>query len=310
MTRLKNRYVVLFFLFLTVLGLGQTATRSAPATQVKPRQVMMWKASSSTTTVYLLGSIHLGDKDLYPLPDVVESAFKASKVLVVEVNLNKVDQAATMKAMQQTGFYSEGDGLSKHLPKELSDALDDFCKKNSLPRSMMEIFKPWVVALTIEVITLQKAGEDPTFGIDMHFLKASKEPQRIDELETADFQMNALASGTEQEQEEMLADTLKELANPKEHFQEIKDTYFSGDPDLLQKFMEKHNTPKSFYKRLVDDRNGPMAERIAGYLKGQDQCFVVVGAAHLVGDKGIVKLLQQKNYKVELIASELPVSKP
>jgi uncharacterized protein len=308
MVRLKQRYIVLFVLFLTVFGLGQTTTQTASSTPVKARRLAMWKASSPTATVYLLGSMHLGDKDFYPLPDVVESAFKASKVLVVEVNLNKVDQVATIKSMQQTGFYPDGDSLSKHLPKDLSDALDDFCRKNSFPRSMMEIFKPWVVAVTVEVLALQKAGEDPTLGIDMHFLKESKEPQRIDELETADFQMNALASGTEQEQEEMLADTLKELSNPKEHILEIKDTYLSGDPDLIQKFMEQHSTPKSFYKRLVDDRNGSMAERIEGYLKGKDQCFVVVGAAHLVGDKGIVRLLQHKNYKVELVDAQMPAT--
>ena len=305
MIRLKRRSIVLFVLLLTACGLGQAVKQSAPQAEVKARRVVMWKASSPTATVYLLGSIHLGEKDIYPLPDVVESAFRASKVLAVEINIKKIDQMAAVKMMQQFGFYPDGDSLAKHLPKDVSDALDSFCSKNGMPRSALEIFKPWAVAITIELIALQRAGQDPNLGIDVHFLSESKEPQKIDELETADFQMHALSSGSEAEQQEILADVLKEMANPQAHIQEMEDTFLSGDPERIEKYMEKHNTPKSFYKRVLDDRNGPMADHIEGYLKGKDQCFVVVGEGHLVGEKGIVKLLQQKNYKVELITAEL-----
>lgn len=138
MRKLRQRYAVLFVLFVWVCGFGQTAQK----TEVKPRRLVMWKASSPTTTVYLLGSVHLGDKDLYPLPEVVESTFNASKVLVVEVNLKNVDQASAIKLVTQAGFYSGGDTLAKHLSKSTSDALDDFCSKNGMPRSMMDMFKP------------------------------------------------------------------------------------------------------------------------------------------------------------------------
>ncbi|HLJ25239.1 MAG TPA: TraB/GumN family protein [Candidatus Angelobacter sp.] len=306
MLKFKRKYTVVWIALLALLATcqGQTQATSQPQVNAKARRWLMWKASSPTTTVYMLGSIHLGDKELYPLPDALESAFNASKVLVVEVNIKKIDQAGAMKLVQQYGFYPEGDSLSKHLPRNLSDSLDDFCSKHGLPRALLDKFKPWVAAITIEALTLQQAGEDPNLGVDVHFLDESKQPQRIEELETADFQMTVLSSGTEAEQQELLAETLKEMDKPKEHLLEIQSAFLSGDQDVMVKFLQAHNTPKALYKKLLDDRNGPMAERIDGYLKGKEQCFVVVGAAHLVGDKGIVKLLQQKNYKVELITAE------
>lgn len=296
-----NKHKVFFLTFLALLGTSLAQTQQP---DVKPRRLLMWKASSPTTTVYLLGSIHLGDKELYPLPEIVESAFNASKLLVVEINIKDVDKGTQNKLLLQYGFYPQDDGLSKHLTKKTAIALGNFCSEHGFPRILLEKMKPWAVATTLEVLALQQAGEDPTLGIDLHFLNEAKQ-QKIEELETADFQMTALSSGTEGEQEEMLAGTLKELDKPKEHIQKLKDIFLSGDPDSLQKFLEEHNTPKQLYKRLLIDRNGPMAERIETYLKGSDQSFVVVGAAHLVGDQGIVKLLQQKNYKVELIQAEM-----
>lgn len=299
----KHKFLALFFLAI----LGACAAQT-PKPEIKARHLLMWKATSPTTTVYLLGSIHLGDRDLYPLPEIVESAFKASKLLVVEVNIKGMDKAVQTKLLMQYGFYPDGDGLSKHLPKKTAIALGEFCSAHELPRILLEKMKPWAVATTIEVLALQQAGEDPTLGIDLHFLNEAKQ-QKIEELETADFQMTALSSGTEAEQQEMLAEVLKELDNPKDHIQQMKEVFLSGDPDSLQKFMEEHNTPKSLYKRLLLDRNGPMAEKIEGYLKGTDQCFIVVGAAHLIGDQGIINLLQQKNYKVEMIQAELKPSR-
>jgi hypothetical protein len=53
--------------------------------------------------------------------------------------------------------------------------------------------------------------------------------------------------------------------------------------------------------KLLDDRNVKMAEKIDGYLKEKGPTFVCVGAAHLVGEKGLVKLLTAKGYKVEQV---------
>src|SRR5262249_11543718 len=116
---------------LAMLGscFGQAA---APAAAPKPRHILMWKASSPTNTVYLLGSIHVGKKDMYPLPQAIESAFAASKVLAVEFNIKKVDQMALLPLIQQYGIYSGDDTLFKHLPQETADALNDFGKKHPI----------------------------------------------------------------------------------------------------------------------------------------------------------------------------------
>ena len=284
---------------LIALGLshGQAATQ-APAKA--DRHFLMWKVTSPTNTVYLFGSIHVGDSNLYPLPKAVESAFAASKVLAVEFNVKKVDMLQMTKLMQEYGMYANGETLSQHLPKETAEALDQFCSQNGVPRIMLDKTKPWVAAIAVIAFAAKAAGEDPELGIDMHFLNEVKEPQRIDELESADFQMSVLASASEQEQEEMLAASLKQAGKFKDLLQKMQQAYISGDTASFEKLIkEEESGPKPLMKKLLDDRNVTMAQRVGQYLKGKDTSFVVVGAAHILGDKGIVKLLEAQGYHVE-----------
>jgi uncharacterized protein len=61
---------------------------------------------------------------------------------------------------------------------------------------------------------------------------------------------------------------------------------------------------KSLTKKLLDDRNVTMAARLDEYLKGKEAAFVVVGAAHIIGEKGVARMLRDKGYKVEQVTLE------
>ncbi|PYP87547.1 MAG: hypothetical protein DMG65_17385 [Candidatus Angelobacter sp. Gp1-AA117] len=288
------------FAVLAMLGscFGQAA---APAAAPKPRHILLWKASSPTNTVYLLGSIHAGKKDMYPLPQAIESAFAASRVLAVEFNIKNIDQMALLPLIQQYGMYPGDDTLFKHVPQATADALNDFGKKHPLFAMALPRMKPWLAALTVVQSALQEAGDDPSMGIDFHFLDEAK-TQRIEELESADFQIKLLASATEEEQMEMLKSTLKHAATALDSFSKLQNAYLAGDAETMLKLIhEEEEGPKSLMKKLLDDRNLTMAEHVDGFLKGKEPCFVVVGAGHIIGDKGIVKLLQDKGYKVEMV---------
>jgi len=291
---------------LLLLALSAAYAQTATPPQPKLRRFLMWKATSATSTMYLVGSIHVGDKTMYPLPPEVEAAFAAAKVLTVEINIKNVDKMKTMELIQQNGMYSGGDSLSKHISKETSDALDSFCTAHSLPRAGVEQLKPWVVAVTIAALSWQQAGEDPALGIDMHFLDESKPPQRIDELETIESQLGLFVNATDEEQQALLASTLKQGDKMKETIKQLQATYASGDAEALDKLMkeEADTGSKSLTQKLLYDRNVTMVARLEDYLKKKEQVFVVVGAGHIVGDKGIAKLLRDKGYKVEQVTLE------
>jgi len=208
--------------------------------------------------------------------------------------------------IQKYGMYPDDDSLAKHLSKETQAALDDYCTKHNVPRMGMEKLKPWVMAVTIAAMAWQQAGEDPSLGIDMHFLDESKPPQRIDELETMESQLAIFAEATEEEQQSMLASILKQGDKVKDLIKRTQAAYLAGDPDALQKVMDEQDDvgSKSLEKKLLDDRNIVMTGKMEEYLKGKEAVFAVVGAAHIIGDKGIAKQLRDKGYKVEQVVLE------
>ena len=303
---LKRRYIYALLILLLAFWQAAQAQQTASA-QPKPRRFLMWKATSPTTTVYLVGSIHMGDSSMYPLPQEVESAFASAKALAVEVNSKNVDQSKTMGLVQTFGMYGPGDSLTKHLSKETMAMLDDYCTKHNVPRAGMEQLKPWVVAVSIAALAWQQAGEDPALGIDMHFLNEIKPPQRVNELETLESQFAIFATATEEEQEQMLESTLKQGDKTQDIIKRIQAAYTSADPNSLQKVMEEVTDmgSKSLTKKLLDDRNVAMATKLDEYLKGKEPIFVVVGAAHIIGDKGIAKMLRDKGYKVDQVTLEV-----
>ena len=140
----------------------------------------------------------------------------------------------------------------------------------------------------------------------MHFLNESKPPQRIDELETMESQLSIFAEASEEEQQSMLASILKKGDKTKDMIKRTQAAYVAGDPDALQKVMDEQDDvgSKNLEKKLLDDRNVIMTGKMEEYLKGKDPIFVVVGAAHIIGDKGIAKQLRDKGYKVDQVTLE------
>jgi len=56
-----------------------------------------------------------------------------------------------------------------------------------------------------------------------------------------------------------------------------------------------------YYNKLFVERDIKIAEKLANYLESEDDhtYFIIVGAFHLVGDDGLLKLLQDKGYKTK-----------
>src|SRR5262249_633197 len=96
----------------------------------------------------------------------------------------------------------------------------------------------------------------------------------------------------------------------KETIQKLTAAWKSADTTALEELMIKkslreHPETKPVLEKLLDERNVAMAQKMDGYLKGKETHFVVVGAGHLIAEKGIVKLMEKKGYKVEQIMKKV-----
>lgn len=262
----------------------------------------MWKVEEKGAVVYILGSVHFLKKEHYPLDPKIENAFEASDTLVVEANvidMTKIDpQIIAAKAI-----YGENDSLKNHISVETYELIKQEATRLGLPMEMVDRQKPWILSLTLASLEIMKLGYDPIYGIDRYFLSKAGRVKRVLELEGLAYQINLLSSLSAQEQELLLLFTLKDLKNAGEQVDNLIKAWTAGDAPgievILMKKLREDPRIHPFYEKFLYLRNGEMASKIEFYLKTNGTYFVVVGAAHLIGEKGIIQMLKSKGYKVQ-----------
>ena len=288
-------------IFTCLVALPHAGAQTAPAPR-PARKALFWKASSPTNVIYLLGSIHLGSKDLYPLPKEIEEAFAGSAVLLVEADVRHVDMAKTQAMVLAKGMYAGEDSLWNHVSAGTREKVERFCAQFGIPPEGLVKLKPWVVALTAAAVPMMKAGLDPNLGIDMYFLGKADE-KRIVEIESAQWQIDLVSGFSPSLQEQFLSAAVEDAADEEGNLKRLQDAWFTGDAQKLDALIrESSKMPEEINKALLKDRNPHMADAAVQFLKGKEQAFLVVGAAHLVGPDGVVSLLQKRGYKVEQVS--------
>ncbi|MDA8432235.1 MAG: TraB/GumN family protein [Nitrospiraceae bacterium] len=294
----KNVRAGILAAFSFVVALCSLPEAAVPAADARD---FMWEARSKTATVYLLGSVHFLTRDAYPLSAPIEEAFAKSDVLAVEANINNPDQLFFTKFLERA-FYPEGDSLKNHLSPDTYALLREELGKFGLPEELTERERPWFLALTLTSLQLLKGGFDPELGVDMHFLSKAG-GKKIVEIESLEYQTELLSGFSDSEQESFLRYTLRDMQKAAKESRSLVTTWKSGDADglaaVLREGMSKEAGMSSVWEKLLYERNKKMVRRIETFLKSHGTVFVVVGAGHLVGPRGVVEMLRARRYAVE-----------
>ncbi len=271
-------------------------------------KLYMWQVKSETANITLVGSIHVGQPDFFPLADPYEEAFTAADVLAVEVDMTDpaVIQQSTMLMMQK-GMLPGAETLQTRLEPELYARLEAYAKEKGVPLAMYMKLKPGIVAVVLSMEEYKAQGFDPELGIDKHFLDAAKAADKeVRALETVADQLDIFLGIDDTLDDILITETLDQMNDVGAIIDEMVGYWKSGDADGMGTFMESQMGEgpemEALYRKLLDDRNVGMTATITEWL-GQDQdVFVVVGAAHFSGKQGIVSLLEAQGWEVSQVS--------
>ncbi len=261
----------------------------------------LWKATSGSGTLYLQGSVHILKADAYPLAPAIENAYAQSDAVVFETDMAEMLTPETQQAILAKAMLKPGATLESTLDPGTYQALKAEFAKASLPAEAFQAFKPWFAALTLTLTRLQQMGFDPALGLDQHFhAKAAADGKATIGLETVEFQINLIDSIAQNDQSAFLNRSLKDLALIETQLGEMMRAWKEGDGDALGKFMrESFADYPGLYERFVTDRNQAWAEKLDLLAKQGKTHMVVVGAAHLPGQGGLLERLAAKGYSIE-----------
>ena len=272
-----------------------------------PRPLYLWRYTTAGATVYLAGSIHLLKATLYPLPEPFEAAFRQADTLVVEVDLSALPAAELQTRMLLAGTLSDGKSLATVLPAELYERLSRRLASDGMDISLFEGLQPAMIMNQLTVVGLMAFGYNPQFGMEQYFT-AKRGERPVRELESIDAQLELLFGQPMATQVQLLQDTLDQEAELEPLLAGMVGAWLVGADDEFLRLFEQQagdsELAKAFNRQLLDDRNAGMAGKIGEYLNGTGTYFVLVGAAHFIGENGIVSLLQEQGVNGTRIMSD------
>lgn len=285
-----------------VAGLLVVVAASAASAFQAPAKSFLWTVSApGAPRSYLLGSLHVLTPDYYPLNARIEEAFAESKVLIEEADLDEVNDPAVVMSLVAKAMLSDGRTLDQVIAPELHAKVMARAEKAGLPGAAVQRMKPWLVALSLTQPALQAAGFRAEHGIDQHFFdRAKKQGMARRALETVAFQFDRLDRLTAPQQEDLLRSTIDELDTQIGQVKTIADAWLRGDTASLEKLMlTSMMSSPDLYRSMLVERNASWVTSVEECVEQRTPCFIVVGAAHLVGPDSLVAMLQKKGYKVE-----------
>jgi uncharacterized protein YbaP (TraB family) len=267
---------------------------------------LLWKVSDADNSLYLLGSFHMLKATDYPVAASVDAAFNDASQVVFELSPQEVNDPALGSKLAALGVLAGGKTLQQSVSAKTWRKLQAFSAKNKVDLANFQNLKPWFVGLMLAVMGMQNNGFDPALGLDLQLMqRAVKEGKATQGLETGDMQLALFNNLPPKEQDQFLEEALDSGGRLKTEMQALHTAWRNADEKKLYQDvgLKMRRDYPELYESINRGRNKAWLPKLEALLKAnqKDNVLVVVGALHLLGDDGVVKMLAAKGYKVERI---------
>lgn len=258
------------------------------------------KAPGAVHPLHLLGSIHVLDQKELPWAREIDRAFDAAEVLAIEADPRSADGAALVTRL---GLLPPEQRLEDRVAPEVWDRARRAAEAHGHAAEALARLRPWLAALLLSGLTFAKLGYSEELGVERHFIQRAAGEKSLLELEGMEVQLRLFDSMGRDVEEAMLDAAARPEAELRAELEQLVGAWKRGDGAALEAaFMEPARASpalRRFNERLFYERNASMADSIARLAAGARRVFVVVGAGHLVGERGIPALLAARGFSVE-----------
>jgi hypothetical protein len=262
------------------------------STKQATAEPLYWQAKKDDLTLTILGSVHVGDESMYPLPSAITDALKNSDGLVVETDIRKTDGVVYPTTKVTT---------SDVLNEEQKQMLVDITKSLDMPTQQLLNAPPWATSLSIQMQQLKNLGYGSAGGVDATLAyKATIQDVPVISLEPLQFQID-LMTKQKDDGKEWLISSLEEFDQTDRVVHCLIESWKAGDLAKLEAFAELSEMSPKLEKAFLTDRNIDWANKLSVIdwkLDPKGNYLIVVGALHLVGKGNLLELLEDKGFNV------------
>jgi hypothetical protein len=261
----------------------------------------LWRIRRGDHTSYLFGTLHVGRLAwVMPGPQLAR-ALRDSDTLAVEID--PTDPATS------GGLLAAAPGADHGLPPDLAARLAR-ARAAVCMGELLTDAHPLLQATTILLLDGRREGLEPAYGQELMLIGAARAlGHRVVALETAQAQRAALIPNDAGQARQSLASALDQIesAQARRVLRRTAEVWAESRWQDLQAWRDwcecaERPVDQAQLRRMLDDRNPAMAERIDALHRQGRRVLAAVGALHMVGPGGLPALLTQRGYLVERIA--------
>jgi len=261
----------------------------------KKKKSLLWKIENSKNEApsYVFGTMHVRDQRAFKFKKVVEEKILECDAYAAEIDLNEVDHMSMADSMD----LPENQLLSDILKPKIYKKIDKIFKKIiGVPLLHFEHSQPILIS---NILTERLLSADMPLSLDATLYEFAVENKKITlGIESFEEQLKILSKFSMDFQVKSLHWMAKNFKKYRKQLMKMTAYYETADIQKLYQATKKNT--KGLRKILLYDRNLIMAERITALAKEQS-IFVAIGAGHLAGQKGVLRLLKREGFKVRPI---------
>ena len=275
---------------------------------------LLWKVTGNDLEKpsYLYGTMHLQDKRVFELTDLIEDKLKECDALALELIMTDPTSMGmnpeTMGMVMMDGGKKLDDMMSgsdyRKVKKMVEESMSEMMPEGDIgfmQSMMMKMVIKRVKPLFVSsLITGGRANMDMPQALDMHLqTMAQGLDKELIGIENVEEQMAALSSISDEEQAEMLAELVNNIEQADADLEEMIVAYQEQNLNLIDSLSSAfgEGEGEQFEEALLTKRNATMAHRIDSIYQ-KKSTFAAVGAAHLVGKNGLILQLRERGYTV------------
>ena len=288
-----------------------TANADAQGNKKPLEKSLLWEISGNglTKPSYLYGTIHMICKDDASLGDSLIAAIQRSDRVYFEVDMdNLMEMLSALKDFKMRNDTTLADLLSKEDYEKVKVFMES--KGGLLPFSQLEKYKPMLAS---SLLMESGVGCDEPVAMEQLILdEAKKNKKRVDGLETMSYQASIFDSIPYKLQAEQLLKYVNDSGSKSEadkQFEEMIEAYKAQDIEKLGEYVKEDDGGLSNYEDiLIYNRNRNWVEKLKK-LMPEKSLTVAVGAGHLAGEKGVIKLLRKAGYTVRPVKYKMKMER-
>ena len=262
---------------------------------------------------YIVGTYHLAPASFTDSIPGMRQAVEQTNQVCGELDMMDAFKPENTAKLLKAQMLPEGTTLSSLLTAEQLERLNalllDVMGSNLNDETFaaqMDKMTPAALSTTLSLQSYIKRTEsfNPMELIDNYFqMLALQSGKAIKGFETVDFQMEILFGESLEKQVNDLMCMVDHFEETDEMVNRITTAYFSQNLKQIEEAMEEESkvecgTTDEDEDRLINNRNSNWLEMMPSMMAEQSTLFVV-GAGHLCGEKGVLRLLEKAGYTVE-----------